>query len=184
MIILGQPLGVVNENMSISVTVRMERPGDVLAISRITELAFRSNSHSSHTEQFILDELRRGGALSVSLVAEVAARIVGHIAFSPVRITDGSKHWVGLGPVSVTPKLQGQGIGQTLVHAGLAALRAIGAEGCVVLGEPSFYGRFGFSSRPECVLEGVPRDYFLSLSFGKHFAAGTVTYHEAFGTQG
>jgi putative acetyltransferase len=170
--------------MPLSVTIRPEQPSDAAAISHVTELAFRSHPHSSHTEQFIIEALRRSGALSLSLVAEVEARIVGHIAFSPVSISDGSQRWYGLGPVSVTPELQGQGIGQALINSGLSTLRTLNAEGCVLLGEPGFYERFGFSNRPECLLEGVPQEYFLSLTFGKHSAAGKVTYHAAFSAQG
>ena len=160
--------------------VRPERSEDIAAISRVTEEAFRGHPHSSHTEQFIVAELRRCGASSLSLVAEWDSAVVGHIAFSPVEISDGSPGWYGLGPVSVAPDFQRRGIGQALVSAGLAALRSSGAEGCVVLGEPEFYVRFGFRNHPDCVLEGVPAEYFQVLSFGGRLASGTVSYHPAF----
>ena len=170
--------------MSLRATIRPECPEDMEVIARVTERAFRLHPQSSHTEQLIIQALRRAGALSVSLVAEVNGQVVGHIAFSPVHIEDGSQHWFGLGPVAVVPELQSQGIGQALVNAGLAALRARGAQGCVVLGEPEFYGRFGFRSRTECKLEGVPEEYFQSLAFGSQAATGKVIYHEAFRFQG
>jgi predicted N-acetyltransferase YhbS len=172
-----------NIDMSSNATIRPERPADTQAISRVTELAFRLHPHSSHTEHFIINGLRRSGALSVSLVAEVEGEVVGHIAFSPVTIADDSRDWYGLGPVSVEPGFQRRGIGKSLIEAGLAALRSLNAEGCVVLGEPGFYDRFGFSSRAECFLEGVPAGYFQSLAFGRHQAVGKVTYHAAFDAQ-
>ncbi|MHC4517541.1 MAG: GNAT family N-acetyltransferase [Planctomycetota bacterium] len=164
--------------------IRLEQPDDIETISRITELAFRSNPYSQNTEQFIIEQLRRHGALSVSLVAEVDTQVVGHIAFSPVAISDGSANWYTLGPISVTPEFQGQGIGQSLVNAGLGALRTLGAEGCVLAGEPGFYGRFGFRSDPELTLDGVPQENFLSLTLGKHSATGKVTLHAAFSARG
>lgn len=164
--------------------IRLERPGDIAAITRVTEHAFRSHPHSDQTEHFIIMALRRAGALSVSLVAERDAQVVGHIAFSPVEISDRSEDWYGLGPVAVLPELQHQGIGKALINSGLSALRALSARGCVVLGEPGYYERFGFKSRPECVFEGVPQEYFQSLSFGQHSAVGNVSYHEAFAVKG
>lgn len=170
--------------MNRKVTIRPENLGDVEAISGITELAFRSHPYSNHTEPFIIDELRRSGGLSLSLVAEMDQQVVGHIAFSPVEISDGSRNWYTLGPVSVTPELQRQGIGQALVKTGLAELRTRGAEGCVLVGEPGFYGRFGFRNRPECTLDGVPQEFFLSLTLGKHSPTGKVKHHAAFSAQG
>ena len=88
--------------------------------------------------------------------------------------------WFGLGPIAVTPDLQRQGIGRGLIEAGLAALRGKGAAGCVVLGSPKFYGRFGFNHRPDCILDGVPPHHFQSLTFGGRPAVGKVSYHRAF----
>jgi len=167
-----------------NVKIRPEQPGDVEAISQITEFAFRSCPYGNHTEQFIIEELRRSNALSISLVAEVDKQIVGHIAFSPVEISDGSKNWYALGPVSVMPKFQGQGIGQAIINAGLDALRTLEAEGCVLVGEPDFYARFGFRNCPNLTFDGVPQEYIQSLNFGKHSAKGKVTHHAAFSATG
>jgi len=169
--------------MSLHATIRAERPTDVAAIAAITREAFRFLSQSSHTEHFIIDELRRSKVLSISLVAEVNAQSVGHIAFSPVRIGDGSQDWYGLGPMAVKPEFQGQGIGHALVHDGLEALRKLGAQGCVVLGEPEFYGRFGFRNNSGLELEGARQEFFLSIGFGQKLAQGRVTYHHAFTAQ-
>jgi putative acetyltransferase len=165
-------------------TIRPEGPNDVAAIAEVTREAFQSHPHSVQTEHFIIAALRSSNVLSISLVAEVDGRVAGHIAFSPVKISDGSQDWYGLGPLAVKPEFQGQGIGQALVHAGLAALRALGAEGCVLAGSPKFYGRFGFRSREDLVLEGLPQEYVLAFPFGEKSARGQVTYHEAFSAQG
>lgn len=165
-------------------TIRPECPADVDAIGDVTRQAFLSHPHSSHTEQFIVHALRKANALSVSLVAERAGRVVGHIAFSPVTVTDGSPRWYGLGPVSVIPELQGQGIGRALIENGLERIRELGAQGCVLLGEPSLYGRFGFANCSGLVLEGVPQEFFLSLPFSSISAKGHVTYNDAFAAEG
>jgi putative acetyltransferase len=169
-----------NDRRETNITIRPESPDDVGAISHLTELAFRTNPHSNNTEQFIIEELRRSGALSISLVAEVDKQVVGHIAFSPVEISDGSLQWYALGPIAVTPEFQGRGIGQALVNAGLAALRGLDAGGCVLVGEPSFYGRFGFRNCPELTMDGVPQMYIQSLNFGEYSATGKVKHHAAF----
>jgi putative acetyltransferase len=166
------------------VTIRAERRTDVAAITEVTRAAFRRHPHSGHTEHHIVAALRLGDALAVSLVAEVDGRVIGHIAFSPVGIGDRSPAWYGLGPMAVLPERQGQGIGRALIERGLAALRALGAQGCVVLGEPEFYGRFGFRSDRALVLERVPPEHFLSLPFGERRARGPVPYHEAFSARG
>ena len=166
--------------MKSQATIRPERPNDIAAIASLTEAAFRDHPHSSHTESLITDALRRSGVLTLSLVAELDGKVVGHIAFSPVTISDGATDWYGLGPVAVVPVLQGQGIGSALVEHGLEALRTLGAHGCVLLGEPEFYTRFGFQHRAELILEGVPPEYFLSLAIGHEAACGNVTYHESF----
>jgi putative acetyltransferase len=163
-----------------SVIIREETESDVAAISEITVAAFESLAISNHTEQFIISALRAANALTVSLVAEIDGTVVGHIAFSPATVADGTAGWYGVGPLSVLPELQGQGLGKALVHEGLSRLKALGARGCVLVGEPGYYERFGFRNLPELVLEGVPQEYFLALPFGKNRSSGTVVFHEGF----
>src|SRR5690606_17497287 len=111
------------------------------------------------TEQFILSALRESGQLSVSLVADESGTVVGHVAVSPVVVSDGATGWYGLGPLSVAPERQGQGVGGQLVEHALAELRRLGASGCVVLGDPKYYSRFGFIAEPSLALPGVPPEY-------------------------
>lgn len=160
--------------------IRSEALEDVAAIETVTQSAFLDAPHTNHKEQFILAALRDAGVLTISLVAEMDGAIVGNIAVSPVSISDGALGWFGIGPVSVIPKLQGRGIGSQLMREALARLSEQGASGCVVLGDPSYYRRFGFKSEVRLVLPDVPLEYFMAMSFGQALPTGTVTYHQAF----
>jgi putative acetyltransferase len=160
--------------------IRPERPEDAEAVDAVVREAFLAAPHTSGTEHFIVRALRQAGALTVSLVAIEEGKIVGHVAVSPVAISDGSRGWHGLGPVAVVPSRQGRGTGAGLVREALRILQAQGAAGCVVLGEPAYYGRFGFAADPALVLEGVPPQYFQALSLRPPAARGKVTYHAAF----
>jgi len=160
--------------------IRKEIPSDAGAITDITIAAFKDCPYSRNTEQFIIKALRAANALAVSLVAEEDGKVVGHIAFSAVTFTDGSENWYGLGPVSVEPSCQKQGIGTKLVREGLKLLKEMGSEGCVLVGDPKFYKRFGFKSPDGLSHEGVPQENFLALSFCNRIPAGTVHFHPAF----
>jgi putative acetyltransferase len=161
-------------------TIRKETPADIDEITRVTAAAFLDHPKSDHTEHLIINELRRCDALTLSLVAQVAGRVAGHVAFSPVTISDGTENWYGLGPLSVEPHFQEKGVGQALVQAGLAELRKSGASGCVLAGSPEYYGRFGFAARSDLRYVGVPAEYFVSLSLDGSSPRGEVTYHRAF----
>ena len=117
-------------------TVREERAGEAAAIAGVIARAFAGAAHSDGSEARIVEKLRAAGALSVSLVADDGS-VVGHVGFSPVDVA-GAQGWFGLGPVAVEPARQGQGIGAALIEEGLARLRAQGAAGCVVLGDPGY----------------------------------------------
>lgn len=173
-----------NPRPPLGILIRPEYGGEESAIGELTRLAFASHPRSTHNEHSIVQALRSANALTVSLVAEQTKRIVGHIAFSPVRISDRSPGWYGLGPVAVTPPLQGQGIGRALIEHGLQQLRGLGAQGCVVFGNPGLYNRFGFARHPGLYLAGVPQEFFLALPFGAKSAEGELTYHAAFSAAG
>lgn len=160
--------------------IRKETPQDAAEIRRLTDEAFRSVAYSNQKEGEIVDALRAAKALTLSLVAEEDGRILGHVAFSPVQIGDEDKGWYGLGPVSVRPDRQGEGIGGKLIREGLAQLRKAGAKGCVLLGDPGYYGRFGFKADQRLKLPGVPPQYFQCLAFGPDVPEGDIAYHSAF----
>jgi len=164
--------------------IRSETNDDIGAIAEVTIAAFETLEISNHTEQFIIEALRAAQALTVSLVAEVDGRVVGHVAFSPVTISDGTQNWYGLGPVSVLPKYQGQGVGKALIREGLSRLKGLGARGCCVVGHPEYYKKFGFDNPVGLEHEGVPPEVFLAMSFDGNTPQGTVTFHEGFTANG
>lgn len=166
--------------MNPKIAIRNETDADVGAITEVTIAAFKTLEISNHTEQYIIETLRAAKALTVSLVAELDGRVIGHIAFSPVAISDGTRNWYGLGPVSVLPEYQRQGIGKALIREGLSRLKDMNAHGCCLVGHPDYYRKFGFTNIPELVLEGVPPEVFFALSFDGHAPRGTVTFHEGF----
>jgi putative acetyltransferase len=170
--------------MNPKIVIRSETDADVSAISEVTVAAFKTLEISNHTEQFIIEALRAAKALTVSLVAEVNGRVIGHIAFSPVTISDGTQNWYGLGPVSVLPTYQQQGIGKALIQEGLSRLKDMNAKGCCLVGHPDYYRKFGFENVPGLVHEGVPQEVFFALSFDGRYPQGTVAFHEGFKADG
>ena len=170
--------------MNPKIIIRNETHDDVSAISEVTIAAFKTLEISNHTEQFIIDALRAAKALTVSLVAEMDGQVIGHIAFSPVTISDGTPNWYGLGPVSVLPEHQRKGIGKALIQKGLLRLKDTGAKGCCLVGHPDYYVKFGFQNISGLVHEGVPQEVFFALSFDGHTPQGTVSFHEGFKADG
>ena len=162
-------------------TIRPETKPDIEAITQVTAAAFENHPISKQTEHFIVKALRTAGALTLSLVAEVEGRVIGHIAFSPVKISDGANDWYGLGPISVLPERQRQGVGKALVNEGLSLLRDMDARGCALVGSPDYYRRFGFTNDPELIHEGIPQEVFLVLPFTEAKPKGIVQFHDAFG---
>jgi putative acetyltransferase len=171
-------------HMNPNVVIRSETSRDAGAIRDVTVAAFETLEISHHTEQFVIEALRAADALAMSLVAELDGRLIGHVAFSPVAISDGTQDWYGLGPVSVLPEYQRQGIGKALIHEGLSRLRAMNGKGCCLVGHPDYYRQFGFENMPGLVLEGVPEEVFLALSLGDSAPRGTVRFHDGFGATG
>jgi putative acetyltransferase len=162
------------------VIIRPERPQDLEAIRRVNVAAFEGHQFSQQTEHLIVEALRAADALEVSLVAELDGSVVGHIAFSQARIGEAGSGWFLLGPVAVLPDHQARGIGRKLVEAGLGALRSRQALGCVLVGDPAFYARFGFEQDPKVTWAGVPAGNLLCVHFAGPAPAGEVSYHPAF----
>ena len=161
--------------------IREETSADHETIDRVIDAAFAGAEHAGGNEARIVAALRAAHALAVARVADVDGRIAGHVAISPVVLDDGSEGWFGLGPVAVNPADQGRGIGSTLVRAALAELPALGAHGCVVLGDPGWYARFGFRPVASLRFEGAPAEYFQALLIGDSDAPqARVDYHRAF----
>ncbi|QSP95000.1 N-acetyltransferase [Marinobacter salinisoli] len=163
-----------------NVTIRPENAGDAGKIRAVTEAAFAASPYGYNNEAGIVSALRQADALSLSLVAESAGMVVGHVAVSPVQISDGAQGWYGLGPMSVLPECQCQGVGTLLMRETLDELQQAGVSGCVLLGDPGYYGKFGFARVPGLVFPGAPAQYFLALKLCGQCPVGTVSYHEAF----
>jgi len=161
--------------------IRPEATEDIEMIEQITIAAFTGKPYSSQTEHLIINRLRAMDALSLSLVAELDGKVVGHVAFSVVTIDGENKNWYGLGPISVLPRLQKQGIGSKMIYEGLARIREMGARGCVLEGSPEYYQRFGFKSYSELIYEGAPApEYFMAIPFYNEVPKGKVEFHRAF----
>lgn len=181
---VGQQWRMDTQYMDPKIVIRSETEADVGAITEVTVAAFNSLEISDHTEQFVIEALRAAGALTLSLVAEVDGRVVGHLAFSPVTISDGTQDWYGLGPVSVAPEYQHRGIGKALIREGLSRLQSRGAAGCCLVGHPDYYKKFGFKNISGLVHEGVPPEVFFALAFDGRYPQGTVAFHEGFSADG
>ena len=166
---------------AVPMIIREERPGDQIAIGNITAEAFAAVEHSNQTEPQIVERLRASGDLTSSLVAIIDGALVGHVAFSPVTIDGQFRGWFGLGPVSVDPAYQGRGIGSASIREGLAQLRSRRAVGCVVLGDPGYYRRFGFCPGACLRYEEAPADYFVQIMLAPgEPPTGQVRYAPAF----
>lgn len=163
-----------------SIVLRLEHAKDLDDIRQLTQAAFAGIAYSSHTEHFIIDALRERQKLTLSLVAVVEEQVVGHVAISPVQLSTQEQGWYGLGPISVLPQHQGQGIGSALMIDVLNRLQILGAQGCVLLGNPHYYEKFGFQAHPNLHLADVPPEYFQALSFTEQFPKADVFYDQVF----
>ena len=164
--------------------IRAEQSGDEAAIHRVTEAAFADHPHSEGTEPAIVDALRADGDFVLSLVAEGDGEIVGHVAFSRAILSTGEQGWLTLGPISVLPDRQGQGIGRALVEAGISHWRNARAQGLVVLGDPDLYSRFGFLRGTPLHLPGPLAEYFQILPFTADIPDSAAGFAPGFGWAG
>jgi len=164
--------------------IRPETPADHTVIRKINIAAFATHPFSRQTEHLIVDALREDGALTLSLVAEepsaTGSRVAGHIAFSEAHVEGRDLGWFLLGPVAVWPDLQRKGVGSKLVLEGLAELRRRNASGCVLVGDPAYYARFGFRQATTLIYPGVPPQYLLILSLFGSEPSGMLSHHPAF----
>lgn len=164
-----------------NILVRSEQASDIETISQVTYAAFLGKFSDHPTEHLIVNGLCEAGVLTLSLVAEMDGKIVGHVAFSPVTINETFVDWYGLGPISVAPEAQKQGIGSKLILDGLAKLRELGAKGCVLEGSPAYYSRFGFKPRTGLTYHASPApEFFMALPFYDEVPTGQVEFHKAF----
>lgn len=153
--------------MSAEIEIRAERASDEEAIRRVNEAAFGQPG-----EARLVDELRAADALLLSLVADKAGALIGHVGFVPLRLEGGDDaRLAGLAPLAVLPGERARGIGAALVRAGLARLDQAGIERVFVLGDPAYYGRFGFS---RAAADGFSSEYDCEAFQGLALAPGPV----------
>jgi putative acetyltransferase len=165
------------------IAIRPERPEDARAVWTVHEAAFGRPGEAQ-----LVARLRQEARPAVSLVAEHGGRIIGHVFFSPVTI-DGAPEALpagGLAPVGVLPDAQGRGAGGALIRAGIEAARELGWQLLVVLGNPAYYGRFGFVLAAPHGLHYESHDFDVAFqvqelaggALGR--ARGWVHYHPSF----
>lgn len=165
------------------VQIRLEKDADAAAVQAVNEGAFESAA-----EARLVVAMREQAGTTISLVADDAGTIVGHIMFSPVALIEHTELEIaGLGPMAVLPQHQRAGIGSALVHAGLEECRKRGFGAVVVLGHPGYYPRFGFRPSTRFGIRSeydVPDDAFMVRELREGYldgATGTIRYHAAFG---
>lgn len=162
------------------ISIRVETANDRHAIHQLTKQAFAAMPYSDGSEPFIIDALRKDGDLSLSLVMEKEHILIGHIAFSPIKIRDQHLNWYGLGPVSIAPEHQKQGYGSQLIRQGLKEIKALGALGCALIGNPDYYKRFGFSSYKGFTYGDLDPQYVMQNPFDGEARLGHLTYAKGF----
>jgi putative acetyltransferase len=169
--------------MSIDFTIRPETPGDEAAIYDLVKRAFAPMPFSGGDEQDLVDLLRERGELALSLVAvDPDGTIIAHIGFSPATIEQADCGWFQMAPVAVSPALQHRGIGSAMIREGIAQLRARGAAGIAVVGNPVYYERFGFAVVPGLApLSDHDAPYFRAMALTGEVPQGTLRYASAFG---
>lgn len=163
-----------------SIMIRSEQKADWKAIWHVTQMAFEGRPYAGGDEQDLIDNLRANGALSVSLVAIDDSVLVGQVTFSPASISSGLGKWFALGPISVLPERQGEGIGGSLIAAGMNVIEQMGASGCILTGDPRYYVRHGFALAPEHCPDNEPREHFMLRLLGTERPLGTFAFHSTF----
>jgi len=164
--------------------IRAESIEDHSDVRRVVESAF-----GRPAEADLVDALREKASPTISLVAVVEGKVIGHIFFSPVTIDSGDTVFgaIGLAPLAVLPANQNQGVGSELVRQGLGECRRLGHDVVVVLGHPNYYPRFGFkpaSSKGIRCEYDVPDEVFMVTELKSDALAGRsgwVRYHSEFG---
>ncbi len=162
------------------ILIRSETAHDHRAIYDLTKRAFAPMPYAGGDEQDLVDALRANAALEISLVAQDAGQIVGHIAFSRAFPENGAGGWYALGPVSTAPEQQQEGIGRRLIETGLELLRDRCAAGCILIGNPALYSKFGFVLRPDLAPAGEPAEFFQILGLAASEPGAIVHFHPLF----
>ncbi|AYU93132.1 N-acetyltransferase [Serratia marcescens] len=120
--------------------IRVEIPVDAAGIDALLRRAFGRDDEAD-----LVQQLREDGLLTLGVVAtDDEGGVVGYAAFSPVDVAGEDRQWVALAPLAVDESLRRQGLAEKLVYEGLDSLNEFSYAAVVVLGDPAYYGRFGF----------------------------------------
>jgi putative acetyltransferase len=165
---------------AMGISVRFERLSDHAAIRDVTQRAFAPMPFADGDEHDLISKLRDAGVLALSLVADQGGIVIGQVTFTPAFAADGSEGWYTLGPVAVEPSAQHKGVGCQLIEAGLELLRQRGAAGCVLVGNPLYYCRFGFTLAPHLAPEGGHAEYFQILPLRVAEPKAVIDFHPLF----
>lgn len=168
--------------MKIPLEIRTETPGDASQITEVINRAFEGKWYAEGDEADLVVRLRALDDLAISLVAVCEGQVIGQIAFSPAELDGCFTGWFGLGPVAVHPDYQGWGVGSALMLAGFKELTELDAKGCILVGDPNFYGRFGFVLAPDNCPDDQPREYFMVKTLRAEVPVGQFAFHPAFNT--
>jgi putative acetyltransferase len=159
-------------------SIRAATPRDREAIRKVEEHAF-----GQPAEAGLVDALVAAGDTVVELVAEDEGQVVGHILFSRILVKGKSEEFpaVALAPLAVVPSFHGTGIGGALVREGHVRLKEAGEALSVVLGDPAYYGRFGYTHARAARLESAYQcDALQALAWGEAPFNGRLAYAPAF----
>ena len=159
--------------------IREETSGDIPEIGRVVTEAMLLLPQATGTEATIVEKLRAARALTLSLVAEEHGKVIGYLAASAARIGDQDR-WGLIGPLVVVPSRHRQGIGSALMKEALRRLRKT-ERGAALVGNPTYYGRFGFHSFTGLRIAGIPQEFVLALPFSGDEPQGELFHHPAFG---
>ncbi|HEU0134792.1 MAG TPA: N-acetyltransferase [Allosphingosinicella sp.] len=161
--------------------VRPETSDDADAVRAVHLAAFPTSAEAD-----LVARVKSDRDSEISLVAEQCGEIVGHVMLSRMKVSAGGRIFraLGLAPVGVVPGSQGSGVGSELIRSALAVGEALGEELVFVLGEPEYYGRFGFSAQAAAPFASpYAGPYFMALWLRPEAfpaVAGTADYSPAF----
>jgi predicted N-acetyltransferase YhbS len=168
-----------------SIDVRPESPTDAPAVDGVVGRAFDGRPN----EVELVRRLREGDSPTFSRVATVGGKVVGHVMYSQLGLEGSPSPVLTLAPVSVEPDYQNRGVGTRLISSSLSELDEAGMPAVVVLGEPSYYGRFGFEPVTRYGMTapvGVPMAHLMILPLGHYEPSlrGTLVYPSVFSETG
>ncbi len=159
--------------------IRNEVSSDIPAISLLVSEAFMALAQSTGTEAGIVERLRAEDGLTLALVAEDGGEVIGFLAASAARI-GAQQGWGLIGPLGVLPSRQHQGVGAALMAEALLRLRTT-CRGAALVGDPAYYGPFGFRAFPGLGVTGCPPEVVQALPFEDSEPCGELIHHPAFG---